>query len=321
MSNNQSRCQRCILPSGCPTISYDKDGVCSFCHEWDRQWGNVSFENQEKLKKIIDKSRDPNNIYDCLSGLSGGKDSSYTIYLCHKYGLRQLAVTFDNGFLSEEGLHNIKAIVNHFSIGHVIINPGWETLKKLYRHSLLYTGEFCSVCNIGIRAALYRVAQLFRIRSILAGTSPRTEADTPPEYFCCSNDYFINLFKGYLSSKEIYQFMYLGQIRRGIWHLTGKLRWVQLPRYVPWKEDQILSTLSSETEWKGTLWQQHTDCTMSDVKEFLNMNRWGFIEKTSKLSALVRDGQITRQKALEDVEKEETELKEREKEICQKNGR
>jgi tRNA(Ile)-lysidine synthase TilS/MesJ len=312
------RCQKCVLPSACPTLSIDPQGVCSFCRRWDNLWANMTFENQEVLNRVIEKVRDPNNVYDCLSGLSGGKDSSYAIYLCKQYGLRQMAVTFDNGFLSEEGLHNIKAIVSHFSIGHVLVNPGWENLRKLYRHSLLHTGEFCSVCNVGIRAALYRVARLFKIRSIIAGTSPRTEADTPQEFFCCSNDYFINVFKGHLSRKEINQFMYLGQYKRGLWHLTGRLRWIQLPRYVPWKEDQILSILSSKTGWKGTLWQQHTDCTMSEVKEYLNLKRNGFIEKASKLSSLIRDGQITREKALVDVEKEEAHLRDREKQIQEK---
>ena len=37
----------------------------------------------------------------CLLGFSGGKDSSYTLWqLRERYGLRVLAVTLDNGFIS-----------------------------------------------------------------------------------------------------------------------------------------------------------------------------------------------------------------------------
>lgn len=314
--DEKKRCSRCIMPSICPTIEFNNKGVCNFCERWDKSWKDSSdIDNQEKLKEIVEKARNPKAEYDCLSGFSGGKDSSYAIYLCKKYGLRQIVVTFDNGFLSDEALHNIKALIRKFSIAHVTIGPGWDELKKMYRHCLIHTGEFCSVCNVGIRASLYRVAKLYNIKSIIAGTSPRTEAIVPKEYFCTSNDYFKNVFKNTLPENKIRDYMYLGQIKRGLWHLSGKCRWIQLPRYVPWKEQEILKTLVAEAGWKGELWQQHTDCIMSDAKEYLNLKRFGFTEKTSKLSSLIRDGQITREKAIEDLQKEETSLLERQKEI------
>ena len=39
--------------------------------------------------------------HDCLIGISGGVDSSYTAYLAREMGLRPLAVHFDNGWNSE----------------------------------------------------------------------------------------------------------------------------------------------------------------------------------------------------------------------------
>ncbi|HML73234.1 MAG TPA: N-acetyl sugar amidotransferase [Anaerohalosphaeraceae bacterium] len=319
MSENQKKCSRCVMPSICPTIAFDEKGVCNYCTKWDKLWGNsADYGNEAVLRAVMEKVRNKSGQYDCLSGLSGGKDSSYAIYLCNKYGLRQLAVTFDNGFLSDEGRHNIQSIVSHFSVGHVMINPGWNYLKKLYRHSLLTTGEFCSVCNVGIRATLYRTARLFKIRTIVAGTSPRTEADIPEKFFTTSNDYFTNVFKDVLTAQQARNYMYIGQIKRGVWHLSGILRWLQLPRYVQWKEDQILSILSKETGWKGTLWQQHTDCVMSEAKEYLQFKRFGFLEKAAKLSALIRDGQLTQQQAADALEQDQNFLIEKEDEIRDK---
>ncbi len=46
--------------------------------------------------------------YDVIMAYSGGKDSTYTMYLLsHNYGLKILAYTFDNGFISREALSNI----------------------------------------------------------------------------------------------------------------------------------------------------------------------------------------------------------------------
>lgn len=46
--------------------------------------------------------------YDALLCFSGGKDSTYTLWLLRKkLGLRVLAVTFDNGFLPEQTFKNI----------------------------------------------------------------------------------------------------------------------------------------------------------------------------------------------------------------------
>lgn len=319
MTEKTKTCSRCVMPSVCPAITFDEKGVCNYCTTWEKLWSHSSeYENETVLKTVIDKARNPSARYDCISGLSGGKDSSYAIYLCNKYGLRQLAVTFDNGFLSEEGRQNMTAIVNHFDIGHVLFNPGWKYLQKLYRHSLMTTGEFCSVCNVGIRATLYSASRFYKVRTIMAGSSPRTEADIPEKFFACSTDYFSNVFKNVLSTKQARDYMYLGQIKRGIWHLSGTLRWVQLPRYVPWKEDQILATLTKETSWKGTLWEQHTDCVMSEPKEYLQFKRFGFLEKAAKLSSLIRDGQISRQQAIDALEKEQTHLLENENEIRDK---
>jgi len=182
----------------------------------------------------------------------------------------------------------------------------------------LNTGEFCSVCNIGIRAALYRTAELFKIKTIIAGTSPRTEAVVPEEFFSTSANYFRNVFGSYLSKRQLNRYIYVGQYKRGMWHMTGRHRWVQLPRYVPWREEEIFDILDKELDWKGALWHQHNDCIMSDAKEYLNLKRFGNIEKTPKLSALVRDGQMKREKALELIEKEQAGIIDDEKSIKDK---
>ena len=56
--------------------------------------GRKNFEHL--MATIRENSRD--KPYDCVVGISGGRDSTYTLYLLKKMGLRPLAVYFNDGF-------------------------------------------------------------------------------------------------------------------------------------------------------------------------------------------------------------------------------
>lgn len=55
--------------------------------------------SDQYLQKLVDKIKadGKNKRYDCIAGVSGGRDSTYTLYTAVKLGLRPLAVHFDNG--------------------------------------------------------------------------------------------------------------------------------------------------------------------------------------------------------------------------------
>ncbi|NWG76396.1 MAG: hypothetical protein HXY24_17640, partial [Rubrivivax sp.] len=71
--------------------------------------------------------------YDCLLAYSGGKDSTYTLALLRdEYGLRVLAVTFDNGFVSPGAFANIRRVVEALDVDHLFIKPHFGLLRKLF---------------------------------------------------------------------------------------------------------------------------------------------------------------------------------------------
>jgi len=63
-----------------------------------------------ELQKIVVKIKNAgkNKHYDCIVGVSGGKDSSYTLVKVVELGLRPLVVHFDNGWNSDLAVQNIK---------------------------------------------------------------------------------------------------------------------------------------------------------------------------------------------------------------------
>lgn len=76
-------CNKCILTEDFPNIKFNQAGVCNICEEWENKWGNFDYvESEKKLKMIFENAKSKNKKYDCLVPFSGGRDSSYVLYLC-----------------------------------------------------------------------------------------------------------------------------------------------------------------------------------------------------------------------------------------------
>ena len=109
---------------------------CNFCLDFklvlDRNKKlkfNKSKLNFYKFIKEI-SSYGKNKQYDCIVGVSGGLDSSYTLYKVKKAGLRPLAVHMDNGWNSELAQNNIAKLVKKLDVDiytHVI---EWDDTKS-----------------------------------------------------------------------------------------------------------------------------------------------------------------------------------------------
>ena len=105
-------CTRCIMDTSDPDITFDRNGVCNHCHQYDRMVREEIFTGdfgKEKLSQLINRIKEEGKgkDYDCLIGISGGVDSSYVAYVVKNLGLRPLAVHLDNGWNSDLSVNNI----------------------------------------------------------------------------------------------------------------------------------------------------------------------------------------------------------------------
>ena len=70
-------CSRCIYDSRISNISFDKQGVCNYCHQVDNladEYGTATAKGEQLLAKIIEDIRNvgKKKKYDCIIGISGG---------------------------------------------------------------------------------------------------------------------------------------------------------------------------------------------------------------------------------------------------------
>lgn len=288
------RCRKCILPESYPNISFDKNGVCCVCRDHEERFENIDFvERERSLAVLFDRYRSKGRRWDCMVPVSGGKDSTYVLYVCKvKFKMRLLAVNFDNGFTSLQAIRNLKSITSKLDVDFISYKPNIGILKKLYRTFLLKTGDFCPPCSRGVTTLTYRIARHEKIPLIVLGYNPITDMN-PREIETIDQKLLLSVTEGTISRKELQDFVFFQPSRIFV-------KRINLPEYVRWDEQKIVQTLNEVVDIEGGFdGEMHFDCVMSPVADYLRKKKWGFGKKVQKYSALIRDGQITRALALE----------------------
>lgn len=156
-------CSCCLCDTTIPNIIFDSAGICSFCKSHDLLIDYYSQEEQKKkyndlIKKIKYEGR--RKKYDCIVGLSGGTDSTYSLYLTKKLGLRPLAVHFDNGWDKEEAINNIKKAISKLKVDLYTYVVNWEEFRDLQVAFLKASVPDIEVpTDIAIHGTLYKIAR------------------------------------------------------------------------------------------------------------------------------------------------------------------
>jgi tRNA(Ile)-lysidine synthase TilS/MesJ len=125
-----------------PDITFDADGVCQFCHDYDTRIDRklrYDEAGQARLAEIVAdmKARGNGREYDCIIGVRGGVDSTYVAYLTKKkHGLNPLAIHLDNGWNSELAIKNIERTLSHLEIDLHTDVLDWEEFRDLQRSFL-----------------------------------------------------------------------------------------------------------------------------------------------------------------------------------------
>jgi len=168
-------------------ITFDDNGICSFCTEFLARAGGLIHEDPAIKNKNLQtfaeqvKVAGKNKRYDCIIGVSGGVDSSWVLVQAIKLGLRPLAVHMDNGWNSELAQNNIANLVQTLNVDlhtHVI---DWNEYKKLMQ--AFFDADVIDVELLYDNAMLavnYKLAEKYGIKYILAGTNQATEGMNMP---------------------------------------------------------------------------------------------------------------------------------------------
>lgn len=130
---NLRRCSKCALPETFPYIFFDKQGVCNYCHAYEP----LVVLPDEQIEAMLAKHRTPGGEPDCLVAFSGGRDSSYGLHLLvEKYKMRPLAFTYDWGMVTDLARRNQARMCGKLGVEHLWISADIKAKRANIRENV-----------------------------------------------------------------------------------------------------------------------------------------------------------------------------------------
>ena len=179
--SNFIKCSRCVCDESIPGFEVDDQGICNYCKLYDKldkQYPIDEFIINNLIQQIKKSGR--GKKYDCIIGISGGCDSSYLLYKAVEWGLKPLAVHYDNGWNTEIASSNMKKIIESLKIDLKIYTVSISEINDIWK-SFLKSGvpDIEAPTDIALTTITYKAAADNNIKYILSGHSFRTEGVAP----------------------------------------------------------------------------------------------------------------------------------------------
>ena len=113
-------CSTCVNSSRNPSITFNKKGICNICENYFKNFDVKHLEEEiQFLRSFIGKGK---GGHDVMVGISGGKDSTATLYTIKKMDFTPLSFTFDTGYLPQTTIPRSKEMAKLLGAEHVIID-------------------------------------------------------------------------------------------------------------------------------------------------------------------------------------------------------
>jgi len=299
-----------VLSSSFPGLTFDCEGVCSFCrgeHLATSEESAIERARQQVKGLFATRARP----YDAVVCNSGGKDSSYTLKLAvEKYGLRALSFTLDNGFISPRAFENIQRVVDALGVDHLTVRPSMRLFRRVIKATALlpiYRDKTLTRISAGCNSCISLVNTM-ALRLALEKRAPFIVAGFTLGQIPANGIVYRNNFRFLAESRQ----ESLARLREAVGPeiddhygiddslLDGpspySINLLCLERVT---EDEIVSAV----EPLG--WQRPEDvdgcssnCQLNTFNNYVHERRFGYSPYELELSHLIRKGLMTREEAL-----------------------
>jgi len=298
------------MPNTVGNISFDEKGVCNQCLAFDRTEKTDFKEREDKLIELFNRYKGKGSQkYDILVPYSGGKDSSYVLYFCKKYGMTPLAFNFNNLFQSDIGKRNMEHILSVLGCDMVQYTPNWNIAKRMCRKGIEISGDFCWFCNCGGYANSIRMALQFDISLVMFGediANGQIDFDSVEMF---KKVYYDNCQHSVKIERYVQPDVTLEDMR--FYEIPSddelsKLTIAYMGSYIKWDKEYILDFIQNNLGWKPASEKdknfnsktEHIDCKYANIKEYMKYLKRGYATNTEHACIAIRKGNIDRNKGL-----------------------
>ncbi|TMM53769.1 amino acid adenylation domain-containing protein [Maribacter algarum] len=308
--NEVINCSDCGLPSNYPNTDFDEYGVCHVCNAFKgyKEQAQKYFKTEDELQKILISKRGQSPNYDCISLLSGGKDSTYILAQLINMGLKVLAFTLDNGYISDQAKGNINRIVSKLNVDHIYGTT--EHMNKIFVDSLHRHHNVCNGCFKTIYTLATQIALDKQIPFVVTGLSRGQFFETrlTEELFWDENADVAKIDDTILEARKLYhqeedavkELMDVSAFTKD--ETFDKVQFVDFYRYTDVTLEEMLKFLKEKVDWvRPTDTGRSTNCTINQLGIYVHKKERGYSNYSFPYSWDVRMGHKTRTETLEEI--------------------
>lgn len=309
-------CVKTIMDTTDPNIIFNEKGesdyYTNFINNILPNW-NYGIGKKNELLEIAEKIKksNRNKDFDCIIGISGGLDSSYTAYIAKEVmGLNPLLFHVDAGWNSNQAVNNIEKLVNGLGLDlytHVI---DWEEMKDLQKAFFkAQVPDQDMPQDIAFFSALYKFARKNNIKYVLTGGNYSTECCREPEEWgaypgidtILIKDIYKKFGNNKLKSFPIidilkYKIFYKYFLGMQVFHPLNYISYIK-------KDAEML--LKEKFDWEPFQHKHHESRFTRFFEDYWLPKKFGFHKRRAHFSSLILTGQMTREEALERISKPE----------------
>ena len=318
-------CKKCVQPDTRPGIVFDEQGVCPACL-YEEEKKNIDWASREaELKGIVDwakeKSKEINSNYDCVIGVSGGKDSTFqALYARDRLGLRPLLVNSEPEGITEIGRKNIENL-KQLGFDCISLRPNPQVMKKMIKRDFYECLNPVRVTEFSLWVSAYIIADKFDIPLIIQGENPALTLGGDKEMEKDGNalnvlkhdtllngwDYYV---KDDITKEDLFMFRFDMDsiIKKGIkaiwlnyyakeWSTPGNAEFSMKHGLTIRPEDTDFNEIGTYSRYSSL------DSDIVPLNQMLKYIKFGFGQCTDQACYDIREGRITREEGVELVKK------------------
>lgn len=307
--NSYQICSHCIMDTSDPNISFDERGQCDYCNNFEKtiapNW-HTDVQGHSVLMHLAERIRESakGRDFDCIIGLSGGLDSSYTAYVAkEKMGLRPLLFHVDAGWNTDQAVGNIEKLVDGLGLDLYTEVINWEEMKDLqvaFLRSQIPDQDLPQ--DAAFFSSLYKFARKHKIKYVITGSNISTECCREPEEW-----------GGYLGiDKQLFKDIHsrFGKRPLDTFHLVDilvskiyyqRLLGMQVVKpldMVPFIKKEAEDELERRFGWQRFQHKHHESRFTRFYEDYWLPRKFGFHKRRAHFSSLIMTGQMTRDAAL-----------------------
>jgi len=302
-------CSKCVMDTTVRSIRFDGEGVCNYCYMHDLMADEYPLNERgkkelwdmvEKVKKAGEGKR-----YDVILGTSGGRDSTYTMWITKKIlGLRPLAVHFDNGWNSAIAVKNIERSCRKLEIDLETVVVDWEEFRDIQIAFLKASTSDVEVpTDVAIHAVMHRLAEQEGVNYIFNGHSFRTEGIAPIDWTYMDGRYIREVMNRF-SDRKLKDYANFTLWDYFKYSFIKRITVVPLLNFFPYEHKAANQLLENELGWQYYGGHHEESTYTKFIQSYLLPQKFKVDRRRTEQSALIRSGYTSREKALAILGKE-----------------